>query len=309
MVVSILLSILKIIGIILLCILGLLLLVILLVLFVPIRYKVTADSNINDTDKEYHVTAKVSWLLWLIRGKIAYPSKEGFVLKIGPFTVYGGKEKPKKNSKNKSSKKSARAKETINENEQENVAAQEKDDTLNIEMQADKAEDVKILEETLEAEFEKKSGKKSLKEKILYTRQKIYDKITKIQTKIKNIIKNIKKYADIIQSEEFKEAFLLCKSSLVRLFGMIKPRKVKINGTVGMKSPDQTGYICAAVGVVSPFFKNKIRVIPDFEHFIVKGDAVISGRIYLFVVLIVAIKAFFDKNIRNVIEMFRREEA
>ena len=101
MVVSIILSILKIIGIILLCILGLLLLAVLLVLFVPIRYKVTADSNINDIDKEYHVTAKVSWFLCLVRGKYEYPSEEGFVLKVGPFTVYDGKEKQEKEKKSK----------------------------------------------------------------------------------------------------------------------------------------------------------------------------------------------------------------
>ena len=58
MIVSIILSILKIIGITLLCILGLLLLVVLLVLFVPIRYKVTADSHIKQDTTEYHIKAK-----------------------------------------------------------------------------------------------------------------------------------------------------------------------------------------------------------------------------------------------------------
>ena len=314
MVVSIILSILKIIGIILLCILGLLLLAVLLVLFVPIRYKVTADSNINDIDKEYHVTAKVSWLLCLVRGKYEYPSEEGFVLKVGPFTVYDGKEKQekeKKSKKNKVSKKSEKSDEKTEETAVSEMAAvQSEDNKSDIKTpEYAEAEDVRLLEETLEEESEKKAERKTLKEKILYTRQKIYDKINKIWAKIKSIIANIKKYVQILQSDEFKSAFALCKDSVVRLFVMIKPRKVKIDGTIGMKSPDQTGYICAAVGVVSPFFKDKIRVIPDFENFIIKGDVLIKGRIYLFVILIIAIKAFFDKNIRKVIEMFRREES
>ena len=147
-----------------------------------------------------------------------------------------------------------------------------------------------------------------MKEKILYTRQKICDKINEIRQKIQYIFKNIKKYIGILQSEEFKESFALCKDSLVRLFCMIKPRKVKIKATAGLGSPDKTGYMCAAIGVISPFFKKQIQVIPDFENFVIEGNAVVKGRIYLFVVLIIAIKLFFDKNIRKVMDMFHKEE-
>ncbi len=300
MIVSIILGILKVIGIILLCILGLLLLTVFVVLFVPIRYKVLADSNINDTDKEYHVTAKVSWLLHLVRGKYEYPSEEGFVLKVGPFTVYGKKEKPEPRKKKKTSQK----------NTKEYSESKEQEETKSEAMQSAETnpETTGILEEALDTEEKEKSKRKTLKEKILYTRQKIYDKINRIRAKIKYILANVKKYVNIIQSNEFKAAFALCKDSLIRLFKMIKPRKVKVDGTVGMKSPDQTGYVCAAIGVISPFFKKQIHVVPDFENFIIRGNVLIKGRIYLFVVLVVAIKAFFDKNIRKVIEMFRKEE-
>ena len=67
--VSIILSILKIIGIIILCILGLFITAVLVILFVPIRYKVLANSKINDTDMDYHATAKFSWFLCLVRVK------------------------------------------------------------------------------------------------------------------------------------------------------------------------------------------------------------------------------------------------
>lgn len=307
MIVSIILSILKIIGIILLCILGLLLLAVFVVLFVPIRYKVLADSNINDTDKEYHVTAKVSWLLHLVRGKYEYPSEEGFILKVGPFTVYGKKEKPEKEKKKKTVSQKKKEEAILKEQEKENVSEETKSEVMQSE--EIKPEDTDILEDAFHEEVKEKSKRKTWKEKILYTRQKIYDKINKIRAKIKYILANIKKYINIIQSEEFQAAFALCKDSLIRLFKMIKPRKVKVDGTVGMKSPDQTGYVCAAIGVISPFFKKQqIHVIPDFENFIIKGNVLIKGRIYLFVVLVIAIKAFFDKNIRKVIEMFRKEE-
>ena len=299
MVVSIILSILKIIGITLLCILGLILFVLSVVLFVPIRYRVTADSNINENEKDYHVRVKVSWLLWLVHGKYEYPGEDGFILKVGPFTVYGKKKKEKRVSKNKTvatpAEEGIKENTTLEELPKQNVSNSEN-----------------VLGETLEAvvEEEKEKNQKgsTLKEKILYTRQKIYDKIKNIWQKIKNIVKNVKKYIGILQSEEFKEAFALCKDSLVRLFCMIKPRKVKIKAIAGLGSPDKTGYMCAAIGVVSPYFKNQIHVMPDFENFVLEGNAVVKGRVYLFVVIIIGIKLFFDKNIRNVTEMFRKEE-
>ncbi len=302
MVVSIILSILKIIGITLLCILGLILLVLIVVLFVPIRYKVTADSNINENLKDYHVKAKVSWLLHFVHGKYEYPGEDGFVLKVGPFTVYGKKKEEKKEKKEKKKKKTA---EITGEENDDNITLDEtskqkvigRDDILE-----------ETLEEVLEDEKEKKQKRRTLKEKILYTWQKICDKMNEIRQKIQDVFRNIKKYLGILQSEEFKESFALCKASLVRLFCMIKPRKVKIKATAGLGSPDKTGYMCAAIGVISPFFKKQIQVIPDFDNFVIEGNAVVKGRIYLFVVLIIAIKLFFDKNIRKVMDMFHKEE-
>ncbi len=309
MIVSIILSILKIIGITLLCILGLILLLVMIVLFVPIRYKVTADADMNDETKDYNLSVKVSWLLFLVRGKYNFPSEDGFVLKVGPFTVVGGKKKEQKQ------KKKDKNKATLEENSDENIESDSKEPSTSESMENDAidsdsvAKDVHILDDMLEDELEKDSQRKTLKEKIIYTWNKICDKIKEIWVKIKGIFKNIKKYVDIIQSDEFKNAFSLCKDAIVRLFRMIKPRKVRINGTVGMNSPDQTGYICGAVGILSTFYEKQIKVTPDFECFIIEGNVLIKGRIYLIVIVAIAIKVFFDKNIRKLLKMFRREES
>lgn len=291
--ISIILGILKIIGIILLCILAFILTAVLVVLFVPIRYKIVADSDINDSNKDYHVTAKFSWLLCLVRGRYDFPSEDGLIVKIGPFTVYGAKKKEKPKRKKK------KEKEIVKEN------ASSKNEEAKVQVIEEKIKDNSSAEK--EDIYIGSVKRKTFKEKILYTWQKICDKINRIFTKIKYILANIKKYTKILQTGEFKEAFELCKGSLTRLFHMIKPRKLKVSGTVGMTSPDQTGYVCAAIGVIAPFFKKQIQVIPDFENFIIKGKVLIKGRIYIFVVLIVGIKVFFDKNIRKVIDMFKQE--
>ena len=292
--ISIILSILKIIGIILLCILALLLIAVLVVLFVPIRYKIVADSDINDNNKDYNITAKFSWLLCLVRGRYNYPSDDGLIVKIGPFIVYGAEKKDKTPKRKKTKEKETEIKEdsSSNEGSKKEIVEKEIEDNSYAEK-----EDIYIGS----------VKRKTFKEKIIYTWQKFCDKINKIYTKIKYILANIKKYTGIIQTGEFKEAFELCKVSLARLFCMIKPRKLKVSGEVGMKSPDQTGYVCAIIGIISPIFKKQICVIPDFDNFIIKGNVLIKGRIYIFVLLIVGIKVFFDKNIRKVIEMFKQE--
>ena len=295
MMISIILSILKIIGIILLCILGLILTAILVVLFVPIRYKIVADSDINDVNKDYHVTAKFSWLLCLVRGRFNYPSEDGLIVKVGPFTVYGAEKKEKPPKKKK--KKVKETEQSVKKDASTSDVTKEKIVEKDIEDNSTEKEDIYIGS----------VKRKSFKEKIIYTWQKICDKINKVFTKIKYIIANIKKYTGIIQTGEFKEAFELCKGSLARLFRMIKPRKLKVSGKVGMTSPDQTGYVCAVIGVIAPFFKKQIHVIPDFENFIINGNVLIKGRIYIFVILIIGIKVFFDKNIRKVIDMFKQE--
>ena len=302
--VSIILSILKIIGIIILCILGLFITAVLVILFVPIRYKVLANSKINDTDMDYHATAKFSWLLCLVRGKYEYPSDKGLVVKVGPFTVYGGPEKEKASKKKKKVKED---KKDVLSNESKKLQLEDGSEKISGDNKKEADDSVNNANVNNDNINEKKAGRNSLKEKILYTRQRIYDKINKICTKIKYILANIRKYLDIVKSGEFTEAFALCKSSLLRLFRMIKPRKLKVHGKIGMKSPDQTGYVCAVIGVISPFFKKQIQIIPDFENYVVEGNILIKGRVFLFVVLIIGIKVFFDKNIRKVIDMFRKE--
>ena len=297
MVISIILSILKIIGIILLCILGLVLLFVLLMLFVPIRYKVYADGNVNDTEKEGLIKAWFSWTLIYISGKYSYPSEEGLVIKVGPFKVFDSKEEEKPKKEKKTEKKKVKeTKEDISEAKEETITETDKAETVS-----------EPVTEDVSKENEKES-KKTLKEKILYTWQNIYDKINGIYIKIKDILAHIHEYMDIIQSKEFKAVFELCKKSFLRMIKMVKPRKLKIKGTIGMKSPDQTGYLCAAIGVISPYFRKQIQINPDFENFIIKGSILVKGRMYMIVFLIIAMKAFFDKNIRKLIDMFRKEE-
>lgn len=308
MIVSIILNILKIIGFILLGILGLVLALLLVVLFVPVRYKVCAICDMDETKKEYRIKVKMSWLLGLLRMKYDYPDENGFVLKAGPFSIFGNKKRKQVLTKKCREKKIKPEKENtvqkVKEEFSENKTETKNENVLKNENVSENEKSPETIEK-----IENKKKRKSLKEKIILTRDRFCDKIKKILIRIRDIIKNIKKYHAILKSTQFQESFALCKHSLKRFLKMIKPAKVKMDLKAGFSDPEKTGYLCAAVGVVSPFLgKGHMHVEPDFEQFIINGKAMVKGKVYVFIILIIGLKLYFDKNIRKVADMFQKEE-
>ena len=63
--ISVLLSILKILGIVLLVLLGILLVFLLLILFVPVRYKVSAERDSGD-EQTLQAQVKITWLFHIL---------------------------------------------------------------------------------------------------------------------------------------------------------------------------------------------------------------------------------------------------
>ena len=101
MILSVLLLILKIIGITLLCILGLILLIIGIVLFTPIRYKLVGDFQ----GKDIKAKASISFFFHLLNVHFDYPDKPYIRVRIGPFTVKSLMKKDDEITKQKKPKK------------------------------------------------------------------------------------------------------------------------------------------------------------------------------------------------------------
>ena len=98
--ISILLTVLKIIGIAVLIILGLILLILLMVLFVPVRYNGKGSYH----DSSFVAGLRASWLLHLISASGTYQKEQSFHIRIRlfGFTIYDNlKEKTEHKNKNK----------------------------------------------------------------------------------------------------------------------------------------------------------------------------------------------------------------
>ena len=290
---TVLLLILKILGIVLLVLLGILLALLLIVLFVPVRYQGSGYRKEGDP-VPVHVQLKVTWLLHLVRVSFIYPEEAFLKVKILFFQILPAKEKKKKasNKKEADGKKPKTDKKEVGSDVSDTASDQKISDEGNA-ADEDSGDDRRTLSDFVRKLF-------SAIRNIKYTIRKIYDKIN-------HIIHNIRYYIKILQTESFKRAFVLCREQLLRLMKIVLPRKVSGTFTIGMEDPAATGQILSIYGILYPLIGDSITVIPDFEKPVMEGSFRFKGKITAFTLIRIAAKIYFDKDLKRVICLFKKE--
>lgn len=290
---TVLLLILKILGIVLLVLLGILLALLLIVLFVPVRYQGSGYREEGDP-VPVHVQLKVTWLLHLVRVSFIYPEEAFLKVKILFFQILPVKEKKKKasNKKEADGKKPKTDKKEVGSDVSDTTSDQKISDEGNTAVE-DGGDDRRTLLDFVRKLF-------SAIRNIKYTIRKIYDKIN-------HIIHNIRYYIKILQTESFKRAFVLCREQLLRLMKIVLPRKVSGTFTIGMEDPAATGQILSIYGILYPLIGDSITVIPDFEKPVMEGSFRFKGKITAFTLIRIAAKIYFDKDLKRVICLFKKE--
>lgn len=290
---TVLLLILKILGIVLLVLLGILLALLLIVLLVPVRYQGSGYREEGDP-VPVHVQLKVTWLLHLVRVSFIYPEQAFLKVKILFFQILPVKEKKKKasNKKEADGKKPKTDKKEVGSDVSDTTSDQKISDEGNA-ADEDGGADRRTLLDFVRKLF-------SAIRNIKYTIRKIYDKIN-------HIIHNIRYYIKILQTESFKRAFVLCREQLLRLMKIVLPRKVSGTFTIGMEDPAATGQILSIYGILYPLIGDSITVIPDFEKPVMEGSFRFKGKITAFTLIRIAAKIYFDKDLKRVICLFKKE--
>ena len=289
---TVLLLILKILGIVLLVLLGILLAFLLIVLFVPVRYQGSGYREEGDP-VPVHVQLKVTWLLHLVRVSFIYPEEAFLKVKVLFFQILPAKEKKKKasNKKEADGKKPKTDKKEVGSDVSDTASDQISDEGNAAD--EDGGDDRRTLLDFVRKLF-------SAIRNIKYTIRKIYDKIN-------HIIHNIRYYIKILQTESFKRAFVLCREQLLRLMKIVLPRKVSGTFTIGMEDPAATGQILSIYGILYPLIGDSITVIPDFEKPVMEGSFRFKGKITAFTLIRIAAKIYFDKDLKRVICLFKKE--
>lgn len=311
--VTILLSALKIIGIFLLCLLLLILALLLFVLFVPVRYKIQGYRREND-EAPVRIAVKATWLLHILNITFRYPEEAFVRVRIFCFTVFSTEKQEKKEEKDKAAvtEKADQTEKKDSGNETENTdeakkapdttepaPAKESENDAQASQTMQEEPDQEPEEPTLTKFFKKLFG---LLKNIKYTIWQIYDKI-------KHIIKNIRYYIKIIESDAFSRAWSVCSKEVFSLLKSILPGKLSADFVIGTGDPASTAKILSVYGILYPMTGDHIRITPEFERSVVEGDFFIKGKITVIRLLKTAIKLYFNKDLRKVIRLFKKEAA
>ena len=209
--ISIFLTILKIIGIVLLSLLLLLVTVLLLILFVPVRYRVSGFRKQGD-EVPVNVALKVTWLLHIVNVAFRYPEEAFIKVRLFCFTIFStDKEQTSKKKKEQKdlSEEAIDKDEKPPEEEKKDIIgkqSEEKSKTATVGEETDNLEEeLKEKEEAFEKEDDPKIS--NFIKKLFSILKNIKYTICQIYGKIKHIIKNIRYYIRILKSDTFKRAW------------------------------------------------------------------------------------------------------
>lgn len=304
--ISVLLTILKIIGIILLCILGLLLIILLTLLFAPIHYSISASYKGRAL-----ASVKVNWILCMVRFRLNYENSslqyglKFLWIRLWPRAVSSGRVSKKKPGSKKTVNKPAAEvppagiSDDVSRSAANNAMADIKPDT-----KADDAVSDTDYQET--PETSQKVPKKSFHDKLKDRMESVRSLINKIRFKITGICDKIKAgdlklhhYRDLFEDESSRRALHELILRAGRLLKHILPRRFRAYIHFGMENPADTGELLGAACMFCPLYGSHIILDPDFENKCFDGNLKTSGHIQLFFVIYAALRIYFSKDIKR----------
>ena len=272
----ILLTILKIIGIILLAILGLLILLLCIVFFVPLRYEIIAETK-GDL-KTTKLELKFSWLLHLIAGQVTYLEEElDYKIRVlwKKITETEPAEKP--------------AEEVVDEVSEEQTEKPEEESPID---SSESLEEAEATDESVENTAKVDEKEEKVRE----------SKFQKIKCTIKEVCVKIKMVLEFLKGETHKLTLSRIKKEIVRLFVSLKPKKLRGKIRFGMDDPYKTGQILAALSILYPIYGGNVEIFPEFDQKVLEGDVYVKGHIRGILAVRMLFNLIIDKNVRTTIK-------
>ncbi len=322
------LTILKILGIILLALLSLVLVLVLCVLFVPVRYSARIDYHGKLT-----VDARVSYLFRMLSFRFQKNTRMTMTFRIfGINTHWLDDESDERSLKGRKRRMKQMEKETeMFEQLSEEIHQKQYGKRSEAE---EPYEALQKLEEQRDAFVGQKEDRQK-EEQSQKTNQNseasenqtdhsdrisVIDRIRKffssIRLKIKYIfrrfcdtIKNIygkfKRLKEFLQDETTRQAFRAVKREAIRLLKHIRPRKIKGYLHFGFDSPCNTGKLYGFICMFYTVLPKNFLLQADFEQKVLEGDLLIKGRIQIYYLLIIALRLYRNDNLKQVMEKRR----
>lgn len=322
---SVFLLILKISGIVIASILGLALLIVAAVLFVPVRYKVSAD---------YHEKAKarvnVSWL-GILRFIVLYNDKLAMRAKVLFVTVYSNDKKASsKDKKHKKRKKHEKKNETssaeenvfsISEEDARKLTEEEKPEIRMAEHDTQAHEDDGDTDERAGQPGDEihgrdgtswNSSERKFFEKIRTFVSSVYSKVKDIIRLILDTIKKVKGASDrlkekfekartFVTDEDNKKLLHFIIAQIKALIKVIRPKKYKIEAKIGFEDPAVMGKVLAYVSIFYGISGVDLSLEPVFGENVKEGSVSLKGSIRIFSLLVIALRVYRNEQLKKFI--------
>ena len=326
---TIFLTILKILGILLLVVIGLLILGILAILFVPLRY----DGKISYNDKNQYVATQITWLFRLICIEGGYQEKVYARARLLWFTLWKWKADEKENDKEdhlesadyseeeldrlleERSQKEESKEETKEETKEAKVIEEKLDEPdaeenltevqpteiepKEVELNEAKSKEAKSKEaESNEAESKEAESTEKKPKKIQF--QQIGKRIKEIKEKIKHI-------KEMASDQRIHRAILLLIDGAWKMVRHSLPRKIKGRAKFGFEDPSTTGQILTYVSLLYPCYAKSVELVPMFTEKVIDLDLYFRGRVRLFSLIWICVKIWFDRNFRYLYKKVKKK--
>lgn len=312
---TIFLTILKILGILLLVVIGLLILGILAILFVPLRY----DGKISYNDKNQYVATQITWLFRLICIEGGYQEKVYARARLLWFTLWKWKADEKENDKEDHLESADYSEEELDrlleERSQKEESKEETKEAKVIEEKLDEPDAEENLTEVQPTEIEpneiepKEVELNEAKSNEAESTEKKPKKIQlqQIGKKIKEIKEKIKHIKEMASDQRIHRAILLLIDGAWKMARHSLPRKIKGRAKFGFEDPSTTGQILTYVSLLYPCYAKSIELVPMFTEKVIDLDLYFRGRVRLFSLIWICVKIWFDRNFRYLYKKVRKK--
>ena len=297
---TIFLTILKILGILLLVVIGLLILGILAILFVPLRY----DGKISYNDKNQCVATQITWLFRLICIEGGYQEKVYARARLLWFTLWKWKADEKENDKEDHLESADYSEEELDRLLEERSQKEEsKEETK------EETKEAKVIEEKLDEPDAEENLTEVQPTEIELTeaepKEVELNEAKSNEAESKEKIKHIKEMAS---DQRIHRAILLLIDGAWKMVRHSLPRKIKGRAKFGFEDPSTTGQILTYVSLLYPCYAKSVELVPMFTEKVIDLDLYFRGRVRLFSLIWICVKIWFDRNFRYLYKKVRKKK-
>ena len=288
--IGILLTILKVIGIIILILIALALIIVLTVLFIPVRYRgKICFKEVPDID------LSVTWFFKFLNISLKFKDELNISAKVAWFfTIFSNKEEPQYENisapDNRGSKDTSE-KESSKKGLLQSTFYKKGDKLKEVKAGKFKSKD-KTSDYAKAAELDKQEKKHS--KAIRKAKNKKADKKSKsLPEKISDKIKDIHY---IITNDDNKYIFAKMLEKIKKLIDHVLPKKIEGYFKFGFDDPSVTGQVLEIFAIFYPLYKDDFKIIPMFYDEIIEADISFKGRLRLIYAAYIGLILWLNKK-------------